>query len=558
VAIEDALGNVETNDNTDTVTVAIGTNPSSGTLSGTTTVTVVAGVATFTGLSINKAGTGYTLGATSVPLTSATSSTFNITPGTPTQLAFTTSPSNSTGGVAFGTQPVVTVEDADGNPVTSDTSNVTLAITAVTPATGGPGALTCTAITVAAVAGVATFAGCKIDTAGTLYRLTATDGTFTSVNSATFNITNPATKVVFTTSPSNSASGSVFAGQPVVTVEDAGGNPVTSGPNSNASINLAISSQPGSGATLACTTNPLAATNGVASFAGCKIVGQAGSYKLTATASGLTSALSSAFNITNSPGPGQPQFKGYWLAASDGGIFAFGDAQFFGSTGAIHLNKPIVGMASTPDSKGYWLVASDGGIFAFGDAQFFGSTGSLHLNKPIVGMASTPDGKGYWLVASDGGIFTFGDAQFFGSTGSLHLNRPIVGMTATPDGKGYWLVASDGGIFTFGTAQYFGSTGALTLNKPIVGMTATPDGKGYWLVASDGGLFTFGDAQYFGSTGALTLNKPIVGMASSPDGLGYWLVASDGGIFTFGTAQFFGSTGSLHLNRPIVGMQGSL
>ena len=74
-------------------------------------------------------------------------------------------------------------------------------------------------------------------------------------------------------------------------------------------------------------------------------------------------------------------------------------------------------MAATPDGQGYWLVASDGGIFAFGDAGFFGSEGAKPLNQPIVGMAATPDGRGYWLVASDGGIFTFGDAGFFGSMG---------------------------------------------------------------------------------------------------------------------------------------------
>ena len=72
----------------------------------------------------------------------------------------------------------------------------------------------------------------------------------------------------------------------------------------------------------------------------------------------------------------------------------------------------------TADGAGYWLVASDGGIFSYGDAQFYGSTGSIKLNKPIVGMAATPDGKGYWLVASDGGIFNYGDAQFYGSAGS--------------------------------------------------------------------------------------------------------------------------------------------
>jgi hypothetical protein len=104
------------------------------------------------------------------------------------------------------------------------------------------------------------------------------------------------------------------------------------------------------------------------------------------------------------------------------------------------------------------LVASDGGIFTFGDAGFFGSTGNVHLNKPIVGMAATPSGRGYWLVASDGGIFTFGDAGFFGSTGNVNLVQPIVGMAPSPLGTGYWLVASDGGIFTF-NVPFEGSAG---------------------------------------------------------------------------------------------------
>ncbi len=116
---------------------------------------------------------------------------------------------------------------------------------------------------------------------------------------------------------------------------------------------------------------------------------------------------------------------GYQEVASDGGIFTFGAAGFFGSEGAKPLNRPIVGMASTPDGGGYWLVASDGGIFAFGDAGFFGSEGGQAIStSPIVGMAATPDGKGYWLVASDGGIFAFGDAGFFGSEGAMPLNQP--------------------------------------------------------------------------------------------------------------------------------------
>ena len=132
----------------------------------------------------------------------------------------------------------------------------------------------------------------------------------------------------------------------------------------------------------------------------------------------LTLVVSPATSTPGHPTPGTPTpGTGYREVASDGGIFSFGGAGFFGSTGAMVLNKPIVAMSATPDGKGYWLVASDGGIFAFGDARFFGSTGAMVLNKPIVAMSATPDGKGYWLVASDGGIFAFGDARFFGSTG---------------------------------------------------------------------------------------------------------------------------------------------
>jgi pro-kumamolisin-like protein/IPT/TIG domain-containing protein len=171
---------------------------------------------------------------------------------------------------------------------------------------------------------------------------------------------------------------------------------------------------------------------------------------------------------------------GYWLVASDGGIFSYGAAAFYGSTGNLVLNKPVVGMAATPDDGGYWLVASDGGIFSYGDANFYGSTGNISLNKPVVGMAATPDGGGYWLVASDGGIFSYGDAGFYGSTGSLALNAPVVGMTPSLSGVGYWLVASDGGIFSYGDAAFFGSTGGTRLNAPVVGMADSVTARRSW------------------------------------------------------------------------------
>jgi hypothetical protein len=250
-----------------------------------------------------------------------------------------------------------------------------------------------------------------------------------------------------------------------------------------------------------------------------------------------------------------PASEGYRLVASDGGVFAFGDAGYFGSTGAIRLNKPIVGMAPTGTGLGYWLVASDGGVFSFGDAGYFGSTGAMRLNNPIVAMVATPTDLGYWLVASDGGVFSFGDAGYFGSTGAVRLNKPIVGMAATATGRGYWLVASDGGVFAFGDAGYFGSTGNIELRSPIVAMAAMPWGDGYWLMAADGGVFAFGAAPFLGSAGGLTLSSPIVHGGAAPGGDGYWLVGSDGGVFAFGPgAPFHGSTGGMSLTKPVVGI----
>jgi len=89
-------------------------------------------------------------------------------------------------------------------------------------------------------------------------------------------------------------------------------------------------------------------------------------------------------------------------------------------------------MVAQDPTGGYWLAASDGGVFTFGGATFFGSMGGKHLNAPVIGIQSTPDGGGYWLYASDGGVFTFGDAAFFGSTGNMTLKAPVVGMAVPP------------------------------------------------------------------------------------------------------------------------------
>ncbi|MEM8905964.1 MAG: M23 family metallopeptidase, partial [Actinomycetota bacterium] len=173
---------------------------------------------------------------------------------------------------------------------------------------------------------------------------------------------------------------------------------------------------------------------------------------------------------------------GYWLVAADGGVFAFGDAGFFGSTGSLVLNSPIVGMAATSSGGGYWLVAADGGVFAFGDAGFFGSTGSLVLNSPIVGMAATSSGDGYWMAAADGGVFAFGDAGFLGSAAEVDLDRPVVGF-GTDGAEGYTMVTGDGVVIGFSEAASSIAT-AECRPEPVSGFAANAGGPGWWITTT--------------------------------------------------------------------------
>jgi hypothetical protein len=171
----------------------------------------------------------------------------------------------------------------------------------------------------------------------------------------------------------------------------------------------------------------------------------------------------------------RPQGDGYWLATRTGNVESYGKAPAFPGV-TVKAGRQITTLASTASGAGAWMAGVDGGVFTFGDAGFYGSTGGIRLNQPVVGMAPTPTGRGYWLIASDGGIFTFGDAGFFGSTGGIRLNQPVVGMAPTTTGRGYWLVASDGGIFSFGDARFYGSLGGIRLNAPVRGIIAGPPG----------------------------------------------------------------------------------
>lgn len=289
VAAQDAFGNTVSSF-VSNITMAIGTNPSSGTLSGTTSITAVAGIATFSNLSVDKAGTNYTLAASASGLTGATSGQFNITASTATKLAFTVQPVNTTAGSGIAPAVQVSAQDALGNTDATFTGNVTVAITG---GTGKNGAHLSGTLIQAAVAGVATFAGLAVDSAGTGYTLTASGSSLTAGTSTAFNITaGTATELVFGVQPASAAAGATIAPTVTVVAKDGQGN---IDPSFTASVTLTLPVNPG-GATAANAT--VSAVTGVATFSSLFLDKVGTGYKLQASGGALTSAQSSAFNIT--------------------------------------------------------------------------------------------------------------------------------------------------------------------------------------------------------------------------------------------------------------------
>ena len=204
--------------------------------------------------------------------------------GAATQLVVTTQPSNGTSGVALTTQPAVSIEDAAGAVVTTDSSTVVAHITSPATITGA---------SVTETNGVATFSGLTVNAPVGTYSLTFTDGSLTSATSNSFVISvGPVTQLAVTTQPSlGEVSGTALITQPVVKTQDSGGNVVTS---STGSVTVTSTCTISGGAT------SVAIASGVAAFSGLILTAPSGtSCTLTFADSPLTSATSNAVLMSN-------------------------------------------------------------------------------------------------------------------------------------------------------------------------------------------------------------------------------------------------------------------
>jgi hypothetical protein len=367
---------------TASITLAIGTNPGAGTLAGTVTKAATSGVASFTGLSINNVGTGYTLIATASGLTGATSSTFNIT-NSATKLAITVAPTTATAGTSFS----VTVQAQTSTGVLVNTATPTVTWTSTDAQAVLPGASILSA-------GTGTFS-ITLKTA-TAQTITVSSSGLTSATSGSITVSpGAASKLVFTTQPGGGSAGSALTPQPVVKVQDASGNTVTS---STASVSLSIGTNPGGGTLFG--TASMAAVSGVATFSGLYLDKPGTGYTLTATSGALTAATSSAFTIAVGA-PYQLSFSSQPGGGTEGATWAAQPAV---------LVQDIMGNTVTTSSASITLAIAKnmGGGTLSGTSTLSATSGQASFK----GLSIDKAGIGYTLAATSTGLASATSSAF--------------------------------------------------------------------------------------------------------------------------------------------------
>jgi subtilase family serine protease len=549
ISVEDPFGNLETSFN-GSVTVAFGSNPGDGPLRGTLIATTVMGKATFSGLSINTATTGYTLQVTGVGLSVATTNFINVTPGAATQLAVTTQPPASVA-VDGGFGLIVAVEDIYGNVETGTSSGiVTLALDNYPI-----GAQLSGVNPVTVVNGVAVFDGMTINTPSTDYKLIATSGGLT-ITTAPFDVTHAATQLAVTSEPPASVvAGSSFG--LTVAVEDVNGDVV---PSFNGLVTISGAGDPGGILTVP-------AVNGVATFIGLSL-DRAGASMLDVTSIGLIPATTGSINVT--PASLQqlvvttqpPLFLtagtlfGLIVSAED--IYGNVETSFYDSITVALFNNPTVALQGTLtktasqgvaiftglelDSvgSGYKLDVSGGGQDTKTNAFSVTPAPATRLAVSTQPPGTLPAGSGFGMAVSFEDAYGNLATTFGGSVTVASAPLGITGATTVNAVQG---VASFSGLAldTVGAYSLQVSSGALNAMTNAVNVTpgptaqlvVTPVPAGTVTAGSSFGL-TVSAADAFGNPTTLT-GSVTVAVATGPGvlGGGPTTVAAVAGAATF-------------------------
>jgi subtilase family serine protease len=470
VDVEDASGGIVTADNS-LVTLSVASG--GGSVGGTLSVDAVAGVATFSDITISSTGTE-SIKATDGSLTSATSSTFTVSPvppviGNPAKLAFSQQPFPVTAGSFISPAITVQVQDSNGNLVTSDTSKVTLGI-----ASGPAGGVLGGTLTVSAVGGIATFSNVALGVAGT-YTLTASDGSLTTATSSSFVVSPivyiPA-KLVVAQQPSAAYVGASIGPAIAINVEDANGVLVTT---DDSAVTLTIASGP-TGAKLGGTLS-VYAVNGVATFSDIT-VSEVGTYTLTATDGVLDPATTNSFGATIE-GTIAPS-----IIASTVPAAAVGGSKIHGS---VVVNETNLATATATGTVITSIYASDNGSLVL-----LGTVGkkmkvvvkkTYLITVPIKAIPATLSGN-YSLVATV--TDPTGNAATSLAGASLKVSAPFIAITPAITKMTLAAAVVSGSKSTASVSLSLTNNGNVTATgNTRIGIYASPDGS-----AADATLIT--------------------------------------------------------------------
>jgi uncharacterized repeat protein (TIGR03803 family) len=494
VSVEDAFGNVVL---TDTSTVDLTGN----TLQGTASASAVAGVATFTGLSMLQAGM-YTLSAGDGGLTSATSSAITIAPAAADHLGFDQQPTATNAGDLIGPVTVL-VEDVYGNIVTGDNSSVTVSADA---ALGGTK-------TEAATSGVATFSDLVITAAGA-HMLSAVDGSLGSTTSISFAVNHlAASALVFGQQP-----GTTIAGQTIgtftVDVEDIYGNLVD---DDNGAVTIAT------GTSIGGTTTVLT-SGGEAVFTDLSI-NHAGSYLLSATRGGLTSGSSSL--LINPAAASQlviAQQPGDAAAGQSIGVAVVYVEDAFGNV--VVTDSSAVSVSSSTTLGGTTTVAAVGGVATFSDLVV--TQAGTHTVSANDGSLTAATSNSFVITAGAAAKLAIAEQPNGVATAGETIDAVIVavedayGNIVTTDSS--TVALSSGGALS-GTTSVAAINGLATFNNVSFAAGGT-----YSLSATDGALAgaTTNNVVVTGSTNETLINTLYEQLLNRPaertsSGLYYWI-----------------------------------
>jgi hypothetical protein len=433
---------------------------SGGTSNGTFAATVDHADGTYTSVFTgtvagNPTAISATIGGSSV---TSLSPTIAVNPGTPIALAFTTQPSASTSPMnPFPVQPVVSVIDSQGNPVTTGaaaTASIALTLTPVT----GSGTLGGTA-TMNAVAGVASFVGKNLlITDNGSYRLTAT--------ASALALTQNSNLIAITTTA------------PTLTVS----RPISIAYRTSATGAAAV------------TTGMVSATTGSGSAANTASIGTATTTMLTMTGS--------AFSATNTP----PAYENWTDQSTPTFTVTVANANSPACTVLGAFSSVACGLPSFPLSfldvkNAATSVAGGTNVLKVNDG-FIDSSTSLPVTKYLVDLVTRNNPTSNDVVMDHSGIMYNGDYYFVGyntfgrtkifkitSSGVYSQVTNFLGNGATDisftamaaANNSLYFVASDSMLYRYDGSNITRITQASTLGL------VSGNYSGYWLTPSSDG-----------------------------------------------------------------------